>query len=92
MHVYLWFSFHHPGNVLHLYTLKVYLISLTNLGHRCVSDPPLKPNNVTCIAVQVLKDMSSKLACSWDPGTRKPLLPTSYTLYAKAVPDLDIDK
>ncbi|XP_062869925.1 interleukin-6 receptor subunit beta [Trichomycterus rosablanca] len=44
--------------------------------------PPSKPENLTCIALQDGKRMSSNLTCSWEPGTRDPLIPTSYTLYA----------
>ncbi|XP_051541170.1 interleukin-6 receptor subunit beta-like isoform X2 [Myxocyprinus asiaticus] len=45
--------------------------------------PPLVPKNLTCIAVQEDKNISPKLKCSWDPGTRDPLLDTTYTLYAQ---------
>uniref|UniRef100_A0A672MYC1 Interleukin-6 receptor subunit beta-like n=1 Tax=Sinocyclocheilus grahami TaxID=75366 RepID=A0A672MYC1_SINGR len=42
--------------------------------------PPLKPKNLSCLAVQEGKDISSYLNCSWDPGSRSPLLDTNYTL------------
>lgn len=42
--------------------------------------PPLKPENLQCVAVQEGKRVSSKLNCSWDPGKRDPLIPTTYTL------------
>ncbi|XP_051972953.1 interleukin-6 receptor subunit beta-like [Xyrauchen texanus] len=48
--------------------------------------PPLVPKNLTCIAVQEGKAISPKLNCSWDPGTRDPLLDTTYTLYAHISP------
>uniref|UniRef100_A0A3B1JQZ1 Interleukin 6 cytokine family signal transduce n=1 Tax=Astyanax mexicanus TaxID=7994 RepID=A0A3B1JQZ1_ASTMX len=44
--------------------------------------PPLKPKNLTCIALQDGKRISPNFTCSWDPGTRDPLLPTTYILYA----------
>ncbi|XP_072514618.1 interleukin-6 receptor subunit beta [Salminus brasiliensis] len=46
---------------------------------------PLKPNNLTCIVVQDGDRMSPSLTCSWDPGTRDPLIPTTYILYAGAL-------
>ncbi|XP_016318003.1 interleukin-6 receptor subunit beta-like [Sinocyclocheilus anshuiensis] len=42
--------------------------------------PPLKPKNLSCLALQEGKDISSYLNCSWDPGSRSPLLDTNYTL------------
>lgn len=44
--------------------------------------PPLKPKNLTCIALQDGERISSNFTCSWDPGTRDPLIPTTYILYA----------
>ncbi|KAG9263518.1 interleukin-6 receptor subunit beta [Astyanax mexicanus] len=44
--------------------------------------PPLKPKNLTCIALQDGERISSNFTCSWDPGTRDPLFPTTYILYA----------
>ncbi|XP_051764682.1 interleukin-6 receptor subunit beta isoform X5 [Ctenopharyngodon idella] len=44
--------------------------------------PPLKPENLTCIAMQEGKDISSDLKCSWEFESRDPLLDTTYTLYA----------
>uniref|UniRef100_A0A8C2ERE4 Interleukin 6 signal transducer n=1 Tax=Cyprinus carpio TaxID=7962 RepID=A0A8C2ERE4_CYPCA len=41
--------------------------------------PPLKPKNLSCIAVQEDKKISPNLNCSWDPGSRDPLLDTTYT-------------
>ncbi|KAK2871522.1 hypothetical protein Q8A67_024049 [Cirrhinus molitorella] len=43
--------------------------------------PPLKPDKFSCIAVQQNKDISPYLNCSWDPGSRKPLIDTTYTVY-----------
>uniref|UniRef100_A0A9J7X0H4 Interleukin 6 cytokine family signal transduce n=2 Tax=Cyprinus carpio carpio TaxID=630221 RepID=A0A9J7X0H4_CYPCA len=43
--------------------------------------PPLKPKNLSCIAVQEDKVISPNLNCSWDPGSRDPLLDTTYTVY-----------
>ncbi|XP_058268553.1 interleukin-6 receptor subunit beta [Hemibagrus wyckioides] len=42
--------------------------------------PPLKPNNLTCIALQNGKNISPELTCSWDPGKRDPIIRTNYTL------------
>lgn len=50
--------------------------------------PPLKPKNLSCIAVQEDDDFSPNLNCSWDPGSRNPLIATTYTVYAK-VPGSD---
>ncbi|ROL48594.1 Interleukin-6 receptor subunit beta [Anabarilius grahami] len=47
-----------------------------------VGYPPLKPENLTCIAVQEGTDISSDLKCSWESESRDPLLNTTYTLYA----------
>ncbi|KAF5901922.1 ankyrin repeat domain-containing protein 55, partial [Clarias magur] len=46
--------------------------------------PPLKPKNLKCIAHQDGTSISNKLNCSWDPGTRDPILNTSYTLHASS--------
>ncbi|XP_058645744.1 interleukin-6 receptor subunit beta isoform X1 [Onychostoma macrolepis] len=40
--------------------------------------PPLKPKNLSCIAVQEDKDFSPYLNCSWDTGLRNPLIDTNY--------------
>ncbi|KAK7126214.1 hypothetical protein R3I93_021560 [Phoxinus phoxinus] len=45
--------------------------------------PPLKPENLTCMAVQEGSGISPNLNCFWDPGTRDPLLDTTYTLNVK---------
>ncbi|KAI4878836.1 hypothetical protein NFI96_033549 [Prochilodus magdalenae] len=45
--------------------------------------PPIKPKNLTCVAVQDGDQLSPNLTCSWDPGTRNPLILTNYTLYAQ---------
>ncbi|XP_077099435.1 interleukin-6 receptor subunit beta isoform X2 [Siphateles boraxobius] len=45
--------------------------------------PPLKPENLTCIAEQENKGISPLLKCYWDPGSRDPLLDTTYILHAK---------
>ncbi|XP_016377604.1 interleukin-6 receptor subunit beta-like [Sinocyclocheilus rhinocerous] len=47
--------------------------------------PPLKPKNLSCIAVQEDKDISSYLNCSWDPGSRNPLIVATYTVYANVL-------
>ncbi|XP_026128966.1 interleukin-6 receptor subunit beta [Carassius auratus] len=47
--------------------------------------PPLKPKNLSCIAVQEDKDISPNLNCSWDPGLRNPLIDTTYTVYANVL-------
>ncbi|XP_043106273.1 interleukin-6 receptor subunit beta [Puntigrus tetrazona] len=47
--------------------------------------PPLKPENLSCIALQDNKDISPYLNCSWDPGTRNPLIDTTYTVYANVI-------
>uniref|UniRef100_A0A8C2K822 Interleukin 6 signal transducer n=1 Tax=Cyprinus carpio TaxID=7962 RepID=A0A8C2K822_CYPCA len=47
--------------------------------------PPLKPKNLSCIAVQEDKDISPNLNCSWDPGSRNPLIDTTYTVYANVL-------
>ncbi|XP_051539217.1 interleukin-6 receptor subunit beta-like isoform X2 [Myxocyprinus asiaticus] len=57
----------------------LYGISLTT-GY-----PPLMPKNLTCIAVQEHKEISPNFKCSWDPGTRHPLIDTTYTLYVQEV-------
>ncbi|XP_059381319.1 interleukin-6 receptor subunit beta-like [Carassius carassius] len=44
--------------------------------------PPLKPTNLSCIAVQEREDISPNLNCSWDSGSRNPQLDTTYTVYA----------
>lgn len=46
--------------------------------------PPLKPENLTCVAVQDGEMISPNLTCSWDPGTRNPLIPTTYSLFARS--------
>lgn len=46
--------------------------------------PPLKPKNLTCLALQDGQRISSNFTCSWDPGTRDPLIPTTYILCAGA--------
>ncbi|XP_048027289.1 interleukin-6 receptor subunit beta [Megalobrama amblycephala] len=43
---------------------------------------PLKPENLTCVAVQEGTDISSDLKCSWESESQKPLLDTTYTLHA----------
>ncbi|XP_036451541.1 interleukin-6 receptor subunit beta isoform X2 [Colossoma macropomum] len=48
--------------------------------------PPLEPKNLTCVALQVGKMISPNLTCSWDPGTRDPLIRTKYTLFARISP------
>lgn len=50
--------------------------------------PPMKPKNLTCIALQRKKDISPDLNCYWEPGLRDPLLATNYTLYAQVGQDL----
>ncbi|XP_073685803.1 interleukin-6 receptor subunit beta [Garra rufa] len=45
--------------------------------------PPLKPDKLSCIAVQEDKDISPYLNCSWDPGSRNPLIKTTYTVYVQ---------
>ncbi|XP_056322292.1 interleukin-6 receptor subunit beta [Danio aesculapii] len=50
--------------------------------------PPMKPRNLTCIALQRKKDISPDLNCYWEPGLRDPLLATNYTLYAQVGQDL----
>ncbi|CAM4730820.1 unnamed protein product [Leuciscus chuanchicus] len=45
--------------------------------------PPLKPENLTCIAVQKGNTISPLLQCYWDPGSRDPLLDTTYTIHVK---------
>ncbi|ROL48595.1 Interleukin-6 receptor subunit beta [Anabarilius grahami] len=58
-----------------------------------VGYPPLKPENLTCIAVQEGTDISSDLKCSWESESRDPLLDTTYTLHAtilKPNPPLDV--
>ncbi|XP_046717209.1 interleukin-6 receptor subunit beta-like [Silurus meridionalis] len=44
--------------------------------------PPLKPEQLNCIALQHGPRISPELTCSWKPGTRDPIISTSYTLYA----------
>uniref|UniRef100_A0A9J7WVZ4 Interleukin 6 cytokine family signal transduce n=2 Tax=Cyprinus carpio carpio TaxID=630221 RepID=A0A9J7WVZ4_CYPCA len=50
-------------------------------GRTAEANPPLKPKNLSCIAVQEDKVISPNLNCSWDPGSRDPLLDTTYTVY-----------
>ncbi|TSS11555.1 Ankyrin repeat domain-containing protein 55 [Bagarius yarrelli] len=47
--------------------------------------PPLKPENLTCIALQDGNNISPELTCSWDPGTRDPIIKTNYTLFIKVL-------
>ncbi|XP_073730027.1 interleukin-6 receptor subunit beta [Misgurnus anguillicaudatus] len=47
--------------------------------------PPLKPTNLTCIAIQEQNNISPDLQCFWDPGMRDPILETHYTLYAEVI-------
>ncbi|XP_052464549.1 interleukin-6 receptor subunit beta isoform X1 [Carassius gibelio] len=44
--------------------------------------PPLKPTNLSCIAVQEGEDISPNLNCSWDSGSRNPLFDTTYNVFA----------
>ncbi|KAK1800531.1 hypothetical protein P4O66_005750 [Electrophorus voltai] len=45
--------------------------------------PPLKPQNLRCVALQHNRSVSPNLTCLWDPGERKPIFITNYTLRAK---------
>ncbi|MCI4388367.1 hypothetical protein PGIGA_G00084920 [Pangasianodon gigas] len=47
-----------------------------DIGH-----PPSKPKDLQCIALQDGNSISPELSCSWDPGTRDPMIRTNYTLY-----------
>lgn len=47
--------------------------------------PPLKPKDLNCIAHQDGSIISPELTCSWDPGTRDPIISTNYTLHTKPV-------
>lgn len=40
----------------------------------------MKPTNLTCVAIQEQKYISSELQCFWDPGMRDPIIETVYTL------------
>ncbi|XP_068191242.1 interleukin-6 receptor subunit beta [Antennarius striatus] len=43
--------------------------------------PPQKPENLTCMAVQVEGEIPPTLSCVWDPvGPQTPHVPTNYTL------------
>lgn len=44
---------------------------------------PSKPKNLTCLALQEDDNFSPNLQCFWNPGTRDPLLNTTYTLHAE---------
>lgn len=41
-------------------------------------DPPETPQNLSC---QTNLTTTTVMTCSWDPGQRDPLLPTSYKLH-----------
>lgn len=45
--------------------------------------PPLKPEDLQCIALQDGNNISPELTCSWDPGTRNPIIKTNYTLFIR---------
>ncbi|MBN3310857.1 IL6RB protein, partial [Amia calva] len=48
-----------------------------------VGYPPETPRNITCMVHQVnYKSLSRSMQCSWDPGSRDPILNTSYSLCA----------
>ncbi|XP_067290345.1 interleukin-6 receptor subunit beta-like [Pseudorasbora parva] len=63
-------------------TLKTLPVKRTNGIFIEAGYLPLKPKNLTCIAVQEGNDISPNLKCYWEPGSRDPLLDTTYTLYA----------
>ncbi|XP_076875820.1 interleukin-6 receptor subunit beta [Brachyhypopomus gauderio] len=44
--------------------------------------PPLKPENLQCVALQDGKSINPYLTCWWDPGKRNPMFTTNYTLKA----------
>ncbi|XP_036384239.1 interleukin-6 receptor subunit beta-like isoform X1 [Megalops cyprinoides] len=49
-----------------------------------VGYPPEKPRNLTCMVVLSVHNPSrSPMTCWWDPGTRDPILDTSYTLIVR---------
>ncbi|XP_030623390.1 interleukin-6 receptor subunit beta [Chanos chanos] len=47
--------------------------------------PPVKPENLSCVAVQSGTGISSHLSCQWYPGMRDPSTDTKYTLFAKTL-------
>ncbi|KAI1905347.1 hypothetical protein AGOR_G00015170 [Albula goreensis] len=55
----------------------------------CASDPPEKPENISCIVVQSGTELSPEMTCSWFPGKRDPILPTNYTLFMQVFEKLD---
>lgn len=49
-----------------------------------MTDRPEKPENLSCVAVQERKLISSNIRCTWEPGTRESKeLNTKYTLSVK---------
>eukprot|EP00063_Salmo_salar_P008605 XP_013983440.1 PREDICTED: interleukin-6 receptor subunit beta-like isoform X2 [Salmo salar] len=47
--------------------------------------PPEKPVNLSCMAVQSGRKMSSCVTCTWQPGTRDERLKTTYTLFSSLI-------
>ncbi|XP_059905806.1 interleukin-6 receptor subunit beta isoform X3 [Gadus macrocephalus] len=71
---------------------RLLLACLVSSGLAFSADPPERPENLSCVALQVDKRISNNVTCSWDTRKRGTLIETKTSLFFSSGSDEEKEK